>query len=79
MKAFKFIGDGYTIYSLITDGERMFTTAVIDSNHSTNLSITESGLNEDYLISQGHIECDVAEAKNALYTRIGLIILNTEK
>lgn len=79
MKAFKFIGDGYTIYNLMTNECKVYTTSVIESDHSINLTITETGLNEDYLISQGHIECDVAEAKNALYTRIGLIILNTEK
>lgn len=79
MKAYKFTGEGYTIYSLITDGERMFTTAVIDSDHSINLSITESGLKEDYLIEQQYIECDVAEAKSALFGRIGQIIVNIDK
>lgn len=79
MKAYKLIGEGYTVYNLITSEGKVYTTAVIESNHSINLSITETGLSEEYLISQGHIECDVAEAKNALYTRISLIILNTEK
>ena len=79
MKAYKLIGEGYTVYNLITNVGKVYTTAVINSNHSINLTITETGLSEEYLISQGHIECDVAEAKNALYTRISLIILNTEK
>lgn len=79
MKAYKLIGEGYTIYSLITSEGKVYTTAVISNNNSINLSITESKLSEEYWISQGHIECDVAEAKNALYTRISLIILNTEK
>lgn len=79
MKAYKFTGEGYTIYSLITDGERVFTTAVIDSDHSINLSITQTGLNEDYLIEQGYVECEVADAKSALFSRIGQIILNIDK
>ena len=79
MKAYKLIGVGYTVYNLITSEGKVYTTAVISNNNSINLSITETKLSEEYLISQGHIECDVAEAKNALYTRISLIILNTEK